>query len=150
MGALLMLTAAPHSEVGSTIVPSEEPLQLALVWHQHQPLYKNRMTDFYELPWTRVHAVQEYLDSPKILQEFPVIRVTYNLQPSLIEQLEDYATITSEEADRGGGNPHPGIAPLIYDYLAPSGGPSQEEMLSRYDPQSSTLAKLAPVEIPCR
>jgi len=77
-------------------------LKLSLVWHQHQPLYRNRMTDFYELPWVRVHAVQEYLDSPRILQEYPQIKVVYNLQPSLIEQLEDYAEITPEEQAKGG------------------------------------------------
>lgn len=77
-------------------------LKLSLVWHQHQPLYRNRMTDFYELPWVRVHAVQEYLDSPRILQEYPQIKVVYNLQPSLIEQLEDYAESTPEEQAKGG------------------------------------------------
>jgi|GEM_PF-6560832 len=37
------------------------PLNLAIVWHQHQPLYWNRLTDEYELPWVRVHGVQEYI-----------------------------------------------------------------------------------------
>ncbi len=84
------------------------PLQLAIVWHQHQPLYWNRLTSEYELPWVRVHAVQEYIDSPRISSEFPGIHVTFNLQPSLLWQIEDYATITAEEAARGGLYAHIG------------------------------------------
>ncbi|MBS3813309.1 hypothetical protein KGY64_05745, partial [Candidatus Bipolaricaulota bacterium] len=79
-----------------------EPLNLAIIWHQHQPLYKNAATEFYELPWARVHAAQEYYDSPLILTGHPDIRVTYNLVPSLIDQIEDYGEITSEERDKGG------------------------------------------------
>ncbi len=78
------------------------PLQLAIVWHQHQPLYWNRLTSEYELPWVRVHGVQEYIDSARISAEFPGVRVAFNLQPSLLWQLEDYATTTPEEAARGG------------------------------------------------
>ena len=77
-------------------------VNLAIVWHQHQPLYWNRLTGEYELPWVRVHAVQEYIDSPRILLEFPGIHVTYNLQPSLLKQLLDYAEITPAERARGG------------------------------------------------
>ncbi|NOX45273.1 MAG: hypothetical protein GXO72_06050, partial [Caldiserica bacterium] len=80
----------------------KEPLNLAIIWHQHQPLYWNRMTGKYELPWVRVHAVQEYIDSPRILLEFPEIRVTYNLQPTLLRQILDYAEITAEERAVGG------------------------------------------------
>ena len=78
------------------------PLNLAIVWHQHQPLYWNRLTGEYELPWVRVHAVQEYIDSARISAEHPNVHVAFNLQPSLIWQLLDYATISPEEAARGG------------------------------------------------
>ena len=78
------------------------PLNLAIIWHQHQPLYWNRLTGEYELPWARVHGVQEYIDSPSILTEFPGVHVTYNLQPSLLWQLLDYAEITEEERSKGG------------------------------------------------
>lgn len=96
----LVAVALSSGPMAITLEQDGLRLRLAIIWHQHQPLYQNRMTDFYELPWVRVHAVQEYLDSPRILEKYPKIRVTYNLQPSLIEQLEDYATIGAEE--RGG------------------------------------------------
>ncbi len=57
----------------------------------HQPLYKDRLSGLYLLPWVRLHAIKDYLDMPLILKEYPKIRQTFNLVPSLIEQLEDYA-----------------------------------------------------------
>ncbi len=84
------------------------PLNLALIWHQHQPLYWNRLTAEYELPWVRVHAVQEYIDSPRISAEHPDVHTTFNLQPSLLWQLMDYATITPEESALGGLYQHIG------------------------------------------
>jgi len=78
------------------------PLNLAIIWHQHQPLYWSRLAGEYELPWVRVHGVQEYIDSSNILMEFPGVHVTYNLQPSLLWQLLDYVEITEEERAKGG------------------------------------------------
>ncbi len=97
-----LLLAAVVLAVGLGALAQKGPINLAIIWHQHQPLYWNRLTGEYELPWVRVHAVQEYLDSPRILLEFPQIKVTYNLQPSLLWQLLDYAEITEEERARGG------------------------------------------------
>ena len=73
------------------VEPRDDAINLAIVWHQHQPYYKNVLTGKYEMPWVRVHASQEYLDSPKILMEHPGVTVTFNIVPSLIEQMEDYA-----------------------------------------------------------
>lgn len=73
------------------VEPREDALNLAIVWHQHQPYYKNVLTGKYEMPWVRVHGSQEYLDSPKILMEHPGVKVTFNIVPSLMEQIEDYA-----------------------------------------------------------
>ena len=73
------------------VEPREDALNLAIVWHQHQPYYKNVLTGKYEMPWVRVHGSQEYIDSPKILMEHPGVTVTFNIVPSLMEQMEDYA-----------------------------------------------------------
>ena len=66
-----------------------DALNLAIVFHQHQPYYKNKLTGMYEMPWVRVHAMTEYVDSPGILGDTNT-KVTYNLVPSFIEQLVDY------------------------------------------------------------
>ena len=79
---------------GSTVPPAPDqgsPLNLGILWHMHQPLYKNILTGKYEMPWVRDHTPEEYLDHPKILMEYPAINVTFNLVPSLILQIEDYA-----------------------------------------------------------
>ena len=67
----------------------DNALNLAIVFHQHQPYYKNKLTGMYEMPWVRVHAMTEYVDSPGILADTDT-KVTYNLVPSFIEQLVEY------------------------------------------------------------
>ncbi len=69
---------------------AEEPLNIAFLWHMHQPCYKNPFTGVYTLPWVRLHGVKDYLDTLKILGDFPDIKQTFNVVPSLIEQLIDY------------------------------------------------------------
>ena len=66
------------------------PLRVAFLWHQHQPYYKNPQTGLYEMPWVRFHGTKDYLDMLLIMQEFPELRQTVNLVPSLLLQLEDY------------------------------------------------------------
>ncbi len=68
----------------------EGKLYLAILWHQHQPVYfKDPQTGVYERPWVRVHAAKDYLDMAAILEGYPSIRATFNLTPSLIRQLDD-------------------------------------------------------------
>jgi alpha-amylase/alpha-mannosidase (GH57 family) len=85
----------------SAAASEKAPLQLAIVWHQHQPMYWNRLTDEYELPWARIHGVQEYIDSARISKEFPEVQVTFNLQPSLLWQLQDIATVKPDKRSQG-------------------------------------------------
>jgi alpha-amylase/alpha-mannosidase (GH57 family) len=66
-------------------------LRLGFLWHQHQPFYKNLLTGEYLLPWVRLHAVKDYLDMVEILESHPKIKQTFNMVPSLLEQLDDYA-----------------------------------------------------------
>jgi alpha-amylase/alpha-mannosidase (GH57 family) len=66
-------------------------LHLAIVWHMHQPMYKDARTGIYMLPWVRLHGTKDYADMVEMLREFPDVRVTFNLVPSLIEQIEDYS-----------------------------------------------------------
>jgi alpha-amylase/alpha-mannosidase (GH57 family) len=57
----------------------------------HQPFYKDLVSGEYRLPWTRMHALKDYYGMVKILEEFPQIRQTFNLVPSMIVQVEEYA-----------------------------------------------------------
>jgi len=67
------------------------PLHVAFVWHMHQPYYKDLATGFYEMPWVRVHAIKDYYDMVAILEDYPNLHQTFNLMPSLMRQLDDYA-----------------------------------------------------------
>jgi alpha-amylase/alpha-mannosidase (GH57 family) len=64
---------------------------LCFLWHMHQPFYKNLWTGEYKLPWTRLHALKDYAGMVEILAEFPPIRQTFNLVPSMLLQIEEYA-----------------------------------------------------------
>lgn len=64
-------------------------LHVAFLWHLHQPLYKDNLTNSYILPWVRLHSTKGYYDMVHILSEFPEIKVTFNITPSLISQIID-------------------------------------------------------------
>jgi alpha-amylase/alpha-mannosidase (GH57 family) len=65
-------------------------LNLAFIFHMHQPYYKNLLTGESPLPWVRLHGVKDYLDMVEILEQYPAIHQTFNIVPSLIEQIESY------------------------------------------------------------
>jgi alpha-amylase/alpha-mannosidase (GH57 family) len=64
---------------------------LCFLWHMHQPFYKDLWTGEYKLPWTRLHAMKDYAGMVEILGEFPHIHQTFNLVPSMVVQIEEYA-----------------------------------------------------------
>jgi len=67
-------------------------LNIAFVWHMHQPLYRAPFTGAYDMPWVLLHATKDYLDMVSILEDFPSIHQTFNVVPSLMEQLGDYSS----------------------------------------------------------
>src|SRR5690242_21770707 len=66
-------------------------IHLVLLWHMHQPQYRDPETGRYVLPWTRLHALKDYWGMVKVLEEFPGIHATFNVVPALGSQLEEYA-----------------------------------------------------------
>lgn len=67
-------------------------IYLCFVWHMHQPFYKDLLTGEYRLPWTRMHALKDYYGMVQILDEFPEVHQTFNLVPSMLAQIDEYAT----------------------------------------------------------
>lgn len=65
-------------------------IRLCFLWHMHQPFYKDLVTGEYRLPWVRMHALKDYYGMVKLLDEFPEVRQTFNLVPSLVAQIQDY------------------------------------------------------------
>jgi alpha-amylase/alpha-mannosidase (GH57 family) len=65
-------------------------IKIALLWHMHQPVYKNPYTQKTELPWVRLHGLKDYYGMVALLEDFPRIKATFNLVPCLLTQLEGY------------------------------------------------------------
>jgi alpha-amylase/alpha-mannosidase (GH57 family) len=65
--------------------------RVALLWHMHQPFYQDLVSGEHILPWVRLHALKDYYGMVALLREFPDVRVTFNLVPSLLVQLEAFA-----------------------------------------------------------
>ncbi len=72
-------------------------LRVILLWHQHQPFYKDLVTGEYRLPWTRLHALKDYYGMVKLLDEFPGVHQNFNLVPSLMVQIQDYVAGTAQD-----------------------------------------------------
>ena len=77
-------------------------IYLALMWHQHQPLYRDLTAPTpkgsYLEPWVRLHAIRDYYSMAGILQQYPQVHVTVNLTPVLLWQIEDY--VAGDATDR--------------------------------------------------
>jgi len=155
---------ANDSVIGKSSVPlvvlntaGRAPLDLAMVFHMHQPIYLNLQGQF-EQPWVQIHTGNDfeyngtwygaYLWHVLMLQSHPGIKVTFNLQPSLLYQWN----ASLEDFKYNGSFPTQG-ASLSYDLkainetvagyrsLAASG---QAEILTSpfYHPLSAILVKL--------
>lgn len=70
---------------------------LAIIYHMHQPYYKNLLTNQTEFPWCRLHGSKDYLDMLRLVEQYPSVHLTINLVPSLLEQLEDYQNNTVKD-----------------------------------------------------
>ncbi len=64
--------------------------ELAVLWHLHQPEYRDPATGVPVMPWTRLHALRGYTDlfAETLAHDPPW---TVNVVPVLLEQLDDAA-----------------------------------------------------------
>jgi alpha-amylase/alpha-mannosidase (GH57 family) len=87
--------------------PGARPrVELILLWHMHQPGYGSPRAGRPILPWTRLHATKDYLDMVETVLERPGLAVTFNLVPSLLEQLAAAAAgVGDPELDFAGADP---------------------------------------------
>ncbi len=68
-----------------------KPLHLVLLWHMHQPDFRDAATGDYRRPWVYLHAVKDYADMAAHLERHPTVRAVVNFVPILLDQLEDYS-----------------------------------------------------------
>jgi alpha-amylase/alpha-mannosidase (GH57 family) len=67
------------------------PLTLVLLWHMHQPEYRDYASGEFRQPWVYLHAMKDYSDMAWHLENHPGVRAVVNFTPVLLDQLEDYA-----------------------------------------------------------
>lgn len=77
--------------------------RLVLLWHMHQPCYEDRSRGEYVLPWVRLHALKDYRGMVEILADYPRVRATFNLVPSLLTQLQAYGAGRARDPHQGLG-----------------------------------------------
>ena len=46
-------------------------IRVVILWHEHQPFYKDLVTGEYRLPWFVPHALKDYYGMVKLFDEFP-------------------------------------------------------------------------------
>lgn len=68
-----------------------EPIRLALIWHMHQPSYRDAESGAVLFPWVRLHATKDYRDMADTLARHPRVHATFNVTPVLWEQLDAVA-----------------------------------------------------------
>ncbi|MCH7494933.1 MAG: hypothetical protein IH825_02400, partial [Candidatus Marinimicrobia bacterium] len=67
-----------------------EPLNVAILMHFHQPMYADPDDIIHTQPWVRLHAAREYFEIGSLLKDYPEIKATFSLSPCLVEQIEMY------------------------------------------------------------
>lgn len=65
-------------------------VRVVFLWHMHQPSYRDPLDGTVVLPWVRLHALKDYLGMVQILGDTPGVHVTFNLVPSLLDQIAAY------------------------------------------------------------
>jgi alpha-amylase/alpha-mannosidase (GH57 family) len=91
---------------------SDSRLPVVLLWHMHQPQYRDALTGQYVLPWTYLHAIKDYTDMAAHLEGNPAARAVVNFTPVLLEQLEEISRRVAEHLAHGSPLPDPVLALL--------------------------------------
>ena len=75
----------------------KKTLGVAFLWHMHQPYYKDPLSDKYMMPWVRLRGVKDYFPMAALVDRFDGIKATFNLVPSLVEQIDDYVNNSASD-----------------------------------------------------
>lgn len=65
-------------------------LNIAFLWHMHQPSYLDPLTNTFIMPWVRLHALKDYMDIPYAMMRNKNAKFNINFVPSLLNQLDFY------------------------------------------------------------
>jgi alpha-amylase/alpha-mannosidase (GH57 family) len=96
---------------------TDERLPVVVLWHMHQPDYRDALSGEYRLPWTLLHAIKDYTDMAAHLEENPHARAVVNFTPVLIEQLRELSASLDAHLTHGALLPDPVLAVLADEDL---------------------------------
>ena len=68
-------------------MPAAKQLRLVLLWHMHQPDFRDFNTGEFTQPWVYLHAIKDYTDMAAHLENHPGVHAVVNLVPVLLDQL---------------------------------------------------------------
>jgi len=85
---VLIMALLSTFSVGCT--PKPKALNVIVMFHNHQPFYKNPESNTYILPWVRLHGAKDYYRMPYIVSQYKDLHITFDLSGSLIDQIKDY------------------------------------------------------------
>jgi alpha-amylase/alpha-mannosidase (GH57 family) len=131
----------------------DERLPVVLLWHMHQPDYRDALSGQYRLPWTLLHAIKDYTDMAAHLEDNADARAVVNFTPVLIEQLQSLDKALRDYLERDVPLPDPVFAVLTETPLPRSGlvraqlqaallRAHETHLIARY-PAYAGLAKMA-------
>ncbi|MDJ0834258.1 MAG: glycoside hydrolase, partial [Gammaproteobacteria bacterium] len=88
------------------------PLNVVLLWHMHQPEYRDLRNGVFHQPWTYLHIIKDYVDMAAHLEQVPAARAVVNFVPVLLEQIDDYSQQLDNYLHHGGAIRDPLLAAL--------------------------------------
>jgi alpha-amylase/alpha-mannosidase (GH57 family) len=103
-------------------------LPVILLWHMHQPQYRDALTGQYALPWTYLHAIKDYTDMAAHLESNHGARAVVNFTPLLIEQIDELARRIAAHLKENDPLPDPVLA-LLGPAPVPAEPPVRLELL---------------------
>lgn len=118
---------------------SDQRLPVVLLWHMHQPDYRDALSGQYRLPWTLLHAIKDYTDMAAHLEDNPHARAVVNFTPVLVGQLQELASALQAHLRHGDPLPDPVLAVLSEAPLPTEAGARAAVMAALLRAQEANL-----------
>ena len=90
----------------------KRPVKVVFCWHMHQPYYRD-VQGKYELPWTYLHGIKDYVDMAAHLEAVAGAKAVVNFTPTLLEQIDDYGKQINACMSSGEAISDPLLAALV-------------------------------------
>jgi alpha-amylase/alpha-mannosidase (GH57 family) len=107
---------------------SASRLNAVIYWHMHQPQYKDVHSGCYQLPWTYLHVIKDYVDMAAHLEANPKARAVVNFTPTLLEQIDDYNRQIAHYFSHAAAINDPMLEALVQPVL-PTSAPQRLELV---------------------